>query len=167
MADAKVDTAELARSLKISYQAVRKVLLGGQFGTENNAAAARRLKVNSDWLATGKGERHARLAPGEAQDNPAATLSAAELQLLEDFQALMDDDQAAFARDIAALAAKMRAHNAKVLQRVTGASTTVERPEPEAPAPDEQYTAADAEHMPRLQHFGLPGATPKTLRKKD
>lgn len=57
MAEAKVKTSELARALGVSYQAVRKVLQGGQFGTENNAAAARRLGVNSDWLATGKGPR--------------------------------------------------------------------------------------------------------------
>lgn len=57
MKSAGVSTTELARSLGVSYQAVRKVLLGGQFGTDNNAAAARRLGVHSDWLATGRGQR--------------------------------------------------------------------------------------------------------------
>lgn len=57
MKEAKVRTADLARALHISYQAVRKVLLGGLFSTENNAAAAKLLGVNSDWLATGKGPR--------------------------------------------------------------------------------------------------------------
>jgi phage repressor protein C with HTH and peptisase S24 domain len=61
MKAAGVSTTRLARELDISYQAVKKVLLGGSaaFNTENNAAAARYLGVNSDWLATGKGERAA------------------------------------------------------------------------------------------------------------
>lgn len=58
MKAAEVSTTALAKALGVSYQAVRKVLLGGQFGTDNNAAAARVLKVSSDWLATGKGPRH-------------------------------------------------------------------------------------------------------------
>jgi len=57
MKAAGVNTTELARALGISYQAVRKVLLGGAFGTDNNAHAAKKLGVNSDWLATGKGQR--------------------------------------------------------------------------------------------------------------
>lgn len=56
MKQAGIGTADLARAMGISYQAVRKVILGGQFGTENNAAAAKLLGVSSDWLATGKGE---------------------------------------------------------------------------------------------------------------
>jgi transcriptional regulator with XRE-family HTH domain len=59
MEDEKVSPAQLARDLKISYQAVAKVLNGGRFGVENNLKAARRLKVRSEWLATGKGQKHA------------------------------------------------------------------------------------------------------------
>ena len=49
MEAAGVSTTRLARELDISYQAVKKVLLGGSagFNTENNAAAARYLGVNS------------------------------------------------------------------------------------------------------------------------
>lgn len=63
MKAAEVSTTALAKALGVSYQAVRKVLLGGQFGTDNNAAAARVLNVSSDWLATGKGPRHTRERP--------------------------------------------------------------------------------------------------------
>lgn len=69
METAGVSTTRLARELDVSYQAVKKVLLGGSaaFNTENNAAAARFLGVNSDWLATGKGQR---LAPPPVADHP-------------------------------------------------------------------------------------------------
>lgn len=64
MKEAGIGTADLARAMGISYQAVRKVVLGGQFGMENNAAAAKLLGVSSDWLATGKGQaRPAGVAP--------------------------------------------------------------------------------------------------------
>lgn len=55
MKGAKVSTADFARDLGLSYQAVKKVLNGGQFGMENNLKAAKRLGVRSEWLATGKG----------------------------------------------------------------------------------------------------------------
>lgn len=55
MADAKVGVAELAKELGVSYQAVKKVLTGGtkSLSAKNNAKAARFLKVDADWLATG------------------------------------------------------------------------------------------------------------------
>lgn len=56
MKEAGIGIADLARAMGISYQAVRKVVLGGQFGMENNAAAAKLLGVSSDWLATGRGK---------------------------------------------------------------------------------------------------------------
>jgi transcriptional regulator with XRE-family HTH domain len=55
MKGAKVSTAELARDLDLSFQAVKKVLNGGKFGMDNNLKAAKRLGVRSEWLATGKG----------------------------------------------------------------------------------------------------------------
>lgn len=57
MSAAGMSTSELARRMGLSYQAVKKVLNGGSFNTENNSAAAKVLGVHSDWLATGKGER--------------------------------------------------------------------------------------------------------------
>lgn len=74
MKDAGIKTSQLARDLGVSYQAVKKVLEGGSsaLNTENNAAAARILGVNSDWLATGQGER---LAPkGPATPTPTSHL---------------------------------------------------------------------------------------------
>lgn len=67
MKAAGVSTSELARAIGISYQAVKKVRegLSSQFSTDNNIAAARRLGVNSDWLATGKGQRVAPPAVAE------------------------------------------------------------------------------------------------------
>ena len=52
-----VSTSELARRMGISYQAVKKVLNGGSFGTENHRTAARLLGVEGEWLLTGKGTR--------------------------------------------------------------------------------------------------------------
>lgn len=57
MRDAELSPAELARELKLSYQAVSKVLKGNQFGMANNLKAARRLGVRSEWLASGKGPK--------------------------------------------------------------------------------------------------------------
>lgn len=76
MKAANVSPTELARSLDVSYQAVRKVLLGGQFGTTNNAAAAKRLGVSSDWLASGK--------PPMRVGDPVATQHHEYAQLLMD-----------------------------------------------------------------------------------
>ena len=58
MKAAGVDITELARSVGVSYQAARKVLEGESkaFTAENNAKAAARLNVSSDWLATGMGD---------------------------------------------------------------------------------------------------------------
>lgn len=69
MKDAGVTTSELARAIGISYQAVKKVVDGvsAQFKTDNNIAAAKRLGVNSEWLASGKGERLA--PPAVAAEN--------------------------------------------------------------------------------------------------
>lgn len=63
MTDVGVTTSALARKLGISYQAVKKVEdgLSSAFKTENHAAAAQFLGVSSDWLATGRGDKRARL----------------------------------------------------------------------------------------------------------
>lgn len=52
-----VEKQELANAIGISYQAVRKVLLGlsGAFTAANNAKAASFLRVSPDWLAAGIG----------------------------------------------------------------------------------------------------------------
>lgn len=70
MEDAGVSTTELARYLGISYQAVRKVKegLSSHFSTDNNIAAARKLGVSSEWLATGRGPKRA------TQESSAVTL---------------------------------------------------------------------------------------------
>jgi phage repressor protein C with HTH and peptisase S24 domain len=50
--------ASLARAMGISYQAVKKVLVGdsASFNAQNNANAAAALKVHSDWLSQGLGD---------------------------------------------------------------------------------------------------------------
>ena len=51
--------ASLHKALGISYQAVKKAVDGGKFGTANHLKAAKLLRVNPEWLATGIGEMHA------------------------------------------------------------------------------------------------------------
>lgn len=59
MEDEKVSRQQLANALGISYQAVRKVLLGESagFDLENHNAACAFLAVNSDWLLSGRGPK--------------------------------------------------------------------------------------------------------------
>lgn len=54
---AGLKTADLARALGLSYQAVDRVLKGrtNALKADNHAQAARALNVNPDWLATGQG----------------------------------------------------------------------------------------------------------------
>ncbi|WP_156774010.1 helix-turn-helix transcriptional regulator [Bordetella bronchialis] len=55
MEDAGYDPTSLAKHLRVSYQAVKKVLDGksNAFNAINHAEAARLLNVSSDWLALG------------------------------------------------------------------------------------------------------------------
>lgn len=57
MKRANVSIAALSREMGISYQAVKKVVDGfsTSFSAINNAKSAQVLKLNPDWLATGKG----------------------------------------------------------------------------------------------------------------
>jgi hypothetical protein len=57
MAQAGYDITRLAKELGISYVAVQKAAQKGAFGSLNNLKAAKILKVNHHWLATGEGER--------------------------------------------------------------------------------------------------------------
>lgn len=59
MRDESVDIAALAKTLGVSYQAVKKVLVGKtkSFSARNNEIAARRLRRRSFWLATGTGPK--------------------------------------------------------------------------------------------------------------
>lgn len=63
MEDRNVDEAFVSKKLKVSPQAVRKVLLGGSntFSAENNAKAAKLLNVNPDWLVLGRAEPKSRV----------------------------------------------------------------------------------------------------------
>ena len=71
----KATVRALADALGLSYQAVRKVLIGetNAMTAENNDRAAAWLHVHSRWLATGKGPRHT----SEPVDPKAAEPSAA------------------------------------------------------------------------------------------
>lgn len=55
---AQVSDNQLAKHLDVSIQAVRKVAAGttSAFTAENNAKAAKFLRISPDWLATGDGE---------------------------------------------------------------------------------------------------------------
>lgn len=60
MERANVSPQQLAEKLDISYQAVMKVLSGASkmMKADNNVKAAKFLKVDSEWLATGDGQQH-------------------------------------------------------------------------------------------------------------
>lgn len=60
MRDRSVSASALAKQLKISYQAVKKVLDGksGAFTASNNDEAAAFLSVSSRWLSRGVGPKH-------------------------------------------------------------------------------------------------------------
>ena len=60
MRDRTVSASALAKHLKISYQAVKKVLDGksGAFTASNNDEAAAFLGVSSRWLSRGVGAKH-------------------------------------------------------------------------------------------------------------
>ncbi|MFN9476387.1 LexA family protein [Acidovorax sp.] len=53
----KVTTRELSNGMGVSFQAVSRVLAGDSkaFSADNNARAARALKINPTWLALGEG----------------------------------------------------------------------------------------------------------------
>jgi phage repressor protein C with HTH and peptisase S24 domain len=92
MKSAGIDTAGLSRAVKISYQAVKKAVDGGKFGTMNNIKAARALGVSSEWLATGKGDKYAAdpnepAAPGGRFDN----LDSIEQRLIENLRVIKLD----------------------------------------------------------------------------
>ena len=57
MTHALVDVHDMAKALGVSYTAVKKVLTGGtkMLRADNNSVAARAMRVNADWLATGDG----------------------------------------------------------------------------------------------------------------
>lgn len=64
MAEAKETISTLHPKLGISYQAMKKVVTGGtkRLASHNHTEAARLLKVDPRWLATGEGTPHANAA---------------------------------------------------------------------------------------------------------
>lgn len=97
-----VNTSQLATAMKISYQAVKKVIDGktSAFGSLNNLTAARYLSVDSDWLADGtsievkEGLCGLPCAASDAPQSPepiqAKQLSALALELAYTFDELTD-----------------------------------------------------------------------------
>lgn len=70
MKRAGVSEHQLAKHLGISYQGVKKALSGGRNGksemtASNNSKAARFLRVDPDWLATGAGNMDEKVWPFE------------------------------------------------------------------------------------------------------
>ena len=79
----KVSVRLLANATGMSYQGVRKVLLGETraMNSINNSKAAEFLEVNPDWLATGEGEMLAgSLGPASSTStfSESATISTAQ-----------------------------------------------------------------------------------------
>lgn len=52
------DATRLAKELKVSYQAIKKVRDGGAFGSTNNFKAAKLFGVDPEWLSSGKGNKY-------------------------------------------------------------------------------------------------------------
>lgn len=65
----------LAKALGVSYTAIKKVVdpegKSKTLTAENNAKAAKYLRVNADWLATGKGEMRGAVASNNGAAAPA------------------------------------------------------------------------------------------------
>jgi hypothetical protein len=74
MKEAGVTVTMLAAHLGISYQGVKKVADGksSAFSAANNETAAAYLKINSRWLATGKGP----IRPADEKNEPLSFQSA-------------------------------------------------------------------------------------------
>jgi hypothetical protein len=68
--DGEFTVAAAARELGVSYQAARKIKLGGGIDHKNAVAYAKPRNVNPDWLETGEGERVATEAAGAPPPNP-------------------------------------------------------------------------------------------------
>lgn len=85
MAERGVDIPTLAAKIGVSYQAVRKATKGGGMSAENNAKAARFLRVNSDWLALG-------VWPKQRQ-GASATTAAEAVQLLRELANQRNPDE--------------------------------------------------------------------------
>jgi len=83
---------QVAKHLKITYTAVKKVLDGktSALTASNNARAAQLTSVRSDWLATGEGDMKAGASPGEM---PFRELNVFEAQLITFFRLLTLDQQ--------------------------------------------------------------------------
>ena len=121
-------TQELADAMGISYQAVRKAVLGlsGAFNAENNAKAAAYLRVSPDWLAANIGD----MEPGEAPLQPVATVAAWPLSpdLLPQVLALDEPErlklEGAMRLTLALLAAAPQMQGSSLVKKVLSAKPT-------------------------------------------
>jgi hypothetical protein len=114
MSAAGVSVPALAKELKISYQAVKKVVdrKSGAFSAENNEKAARFLGISSRWLALGDGD------PGDA-------LSPLAIDLGRMLDEIADETQRR----------KAYALCIQLLQAVAGPSAAAPTPPAPSPAP--------------------------------
>lgn len=85
MKDAGKNESELAGSLKVSYQAIKKVLAGttNALTAANNSNAAKFLGVDSHWLATGNGQQKPQQAHAAAPAAP-SSLAGRAAALIDD-----------------------------------------------------------------------------------
>ena len=120
MRNAGLDITALSKVMKVSYQAVKKAVDGGKFGTENNIRAAAALGVSSEWLATGKGSRAPSPAAQHGQPMPPGerfdALSADEQRFLLNLREIQVDEEQyqELLELVATKAAKMRALREKM-----------------------------------------------------
>lgn len=139
---------ELAAHLRISVQAVGAAIRDGKFTASNTAKAARFLRVDWYWLATGEGE--ARPAHHEAPVTDDA-------QLLEDFYMLTSDEQEALRKQITDRAAALRAYLAQRQANIATMKGTTEQAEP---------TTASGLPVPFVERRSIAPATPPHVQHR-
>ena len=140
----------LSRALGISVQAVGQVLVGKTkaLTAENCARAARFLRVDSYWLATGEGQ------PRERSE---LDLTGTERDLVLAFRDIPEETQRELLADVLSLAERSRHHVDKILRERFGVTGYVSADKaaqhlPSPPPMNESGKQAEKLELPR--HIG-------------
>lgn len=126
----KVTVAALSREVGMSYQGVRKIVDGKtqEMDASNCIKIAAFLKVNSEWLRTGKGPRGAAELPP-----PVRAVSESQWALLEDFELLPIEEKQAILGRLRANADNVRRVLAEYFDRQGAAQGTGASPPSSSP----------------------------------